>query len=76
MVDALFKFLKLLEDTAGIIKIVERIKADGPERRSNGPSYQSGTSGNVSRSTEHKKFSSKHQHKGQTEGGVFKKEEH
>jgi len=37
VVDALFKFPKLPEDVAGIIKIVERIEADGPERRSSGP---------------------------------------
>jgi hypothetical protein len=33
VVDALFKFPKLPEDVAGIIKIAEQIEADGPERR-------------------------------------------
>jgi hypothetical protein len=49
VVDALFKFPKLPEDVAGIIKIAERIEADGPERKSSGPSQQSGSSRNMSR---------------------------
>ena len=48
VVDALFKFSKLPEDMAGIIKIVERIEADGPERKSSGPSQQRGLSKNGS----------------------------
>jgi hypothetical protein len=44
MVDALFKFPKLPEDVAGIIKIAERIEADGLERKSSGPAQQSGSS--------------------------------
>jgi hypothetical protein len=76
VVDALFKFPKLPEDVASIIKIVERIEADGPEKRSSGPSHQSGAGKNVSRSKEHKKFGSKYKHKGQAEGGVSNKGEH
>ena len=47
VVDA-FKFPKLSEDVAGIIKIAERIEVDGPKRKSNGPSQQSGFSKNGS----------------------------
>ena len=49
VVDALFKFPKLPEDVAGIIKIAERIEADGPERKSTGPAQQSGSSRHMSR---------------------------
>ena len=73
VVDALFKSSKLPEDVADIIKIVERIEADGPERRSSGPSHQSGASRNVSRGKDPKKFGSKYKHKGQAEGGVSNK---
>jgi hypothetical protein len=38
VVDALFKFPKLLEDVAGIIKIAERIEADGSKIKSSAPS--------------------------------------
>ena len=48
VVDALFKFPKLPEDVAGIIKIAERIEANGLERKSSGPSQQSGFSKNGS----------------------------
>ena len=48
VVDALLKFSKLPEDVARIIKIAERIEVDGPERKSSGPSQQSGLSKNGS----------------------------
>jgi hypothetical protein len=32
VVDALFKFPKLLEDVTGIIKIAKGIEADGPKK--------------------------------------------
>ena len=44
VVDALFKFLKLSEDVAGIIKIAERIEADALERKLNSPAQQDGSS--------------------------------
>ena len=73
VVDALFKFPKLPEDVAGIIKIVERIEADGPERKSSGPSQQSGFSKNGSRGKERKKFGSSNRHKGQVDGTTYNK---
>ena len=48
VVDALFKFPKLSKDVVGIIKIAKRIEADGLERKSSGPSQQSGLSKNGS----------------------------
>jgi hypothetical protein len=41
VVDATFKFSKLLEDVAGIIKFVKQIEADGFERRFSAPCQQS-----------------------------------
>ena len=73
VVDALFKFPKLPEDVAGIIKIAERIEADGPERKSSGPSQQSGFSKNGSRGKECKKFGSSNRHKGQVDGTTYNK---
>jgi hypothetical protein len=68
VVDALFKFPKLPEDVAGIIKIAERIEADGPERKSSGPAQQSGSSQNMSRGKERKKFGPSNRFKGQPNG--------
>jgi hypothetical protein len=76
VVDALFKFPKLPEDMADNIKIVERIEADGPERKSSGPSHQSGFSRNASRGKERKKFGFGNKHKGQAEGVVSNKGDH
>lgn len=76
VVDALFKFPKLPEDVAGIIKIAERIEADGPERKSSGPSQQSGSNRNASRGKERKKFGFGNKHKGQADGGASNKGEH
>ena len=73
VVDALFKFPKLPEDVARIIKIAERIEADGPERRSSGPSQQSGFSKNGSLGKERKKFESSNRHKGQVHGTTYNK---
>ena len=73
VVDALFKFPKLLEDVAGIIKIVERIETNGPERKSSGPSQQSGFSKNGSQGKERKKFGSSNRHKGQVDGTIYNK---
>ena len=72
-VDALFKFSKLPEDVAGIIKIAKRIKADGHERKSSGPSQQSGLSKNGFRGKERKKLGSSNQHKGQVDGTTYNK---
>ena len=44
VVDALFKFPKLLEDMAGITKIAKNIEVDGFERKLDGPSRQNGLS--------------------------------
>ena len=55
VVDALFKFPKLPDDVAGIIKIAERIEADGPERKPGGLSQQSGLSRKSSSSTQNRK---------------------
>ena len=44
VMDALFKFPKLLEDVEGIINSTESIETDCPERKSCGPSQQSGLS--------------------------------
>ena len=71
MVDALLKFPKLPEDVAGIIKIAERIEADGPERKSSGPSQQSSFSKNGSRGKERKNFGSSNWHKGQVDGTTY-----
>jgi hypothetical protein len=60
VVDALFKFPKLPEDMAWIIKIAERIEADGPERKSSGPAQQSSSSRNMSQGKERKKFNFGH----------------
>ena len=49
VVHALFKFPKLLEDVAGIIKIAKTIEADGPLE-------QSDVSQNMFRSKKHKKY--------------------
>jgi hypothetical protein len=68
VVDALFKFPKLPEDVAGIIKIAERTEADGPERQSSGPAQQSGSSRNMSRGKKCKKFGPSNQFKGQPDG--------
>ena len=76
VVNALFKFPSLPEDVAGIIKIAERIEADGPERKTSGPSQQSGLSRNASRGKERKKHGSGMRHKGQAEGGPSNKGEH
>ena len=38
VVDALFKFPKLPKVVVGIIKIAEKIEADGSERKTSGPS--------------------------------------
>jgi hypothetical protein len=65
VVDVLFKFPKLPEDVAGIIKIAERIEADGPERKSSGPAQQNGSNQNMSRGKERKKFGPSNQFKGQ-----------
>ena len=73
MVDALFKFPKLLEDMARIIKIAERIEADGPGRKSSGPFQQSSFSKNGSRGKECKKFGSSNRHKGQVDGTTYNK---
>ena len=73
VVDALFKFPKLPEDVAGIIKIAERIEADGPERKSSGPSQQSGFSKNGSQGKERKKFGSSNRHKGQVDDTTYNK---
>jgi hypothetical protein len=48
VVDVLFKFPKFPEVVAGIIKIAERIEADGPKRKSSSPAQQSGSSQNMS----------------------------
>lgn len=56
VVDALFKFEKLLGDMAGIIKIAKRIEGNGPERKLGGHSQQSGLSQNMSRRKERRKF--------------------
>ena len=48
VVDALFKFPKISKGVAGIIKIVERIVADGPKRKLSGPSQHSGFNKNGS----------------------------
>ena len=58
---------------AGIIKIAERIEADGPERKSSGPSQQSGFSKNGSQGKERKKFGSSNRHKGQVDGTTYNK---
>ena len=71
VVDALFKFPKLSEDVARIIKIVERIEADGPKRKSSGPSQQSSFSKNGSRCKESKNFGSSNQHKGQVDSTTY-----
>src|ERR1700738_1744885 len=68
VVDALFKFPKLPEDVAGIIKIAERIEADAPERKSSGPAQQGGFSRNMSRGKERKKFGPSNHFKGQADG--------
>lgn len=47
VVDALLKFLKFLEDVAGIIKIAKSIEADGTEKKSSSLSQQSGLSRNM-----------------------------
>ena len=73
VVDALFKFPKLPEDVVGIIKIAEKIEADGPERKSSGPSQQSGFSKNGSRGKECKKFGSSNWHKGQVNCTTYNK---
>jgi hypothetical protein len=65
VVDALFKFPKLSKDVASIIKIAEKIEADGPERKSSGLAQQSGSSRNMSRGKERKKFGPSNQFKGQ-----------
>ena len=68
VVDALFKFPKLPEEVAGIIKIAERIEADGPERKPSGPAQQIGSSRNMSRGKERKKFGPPNPFKGQPDG--------
>ena len=73
MVDALFKFPKLPKDVAGIIKIVERIEANGPERKSSGPSQQSKFSKNGSRGKERQKFGSSNRHKGLVDSTTYNK---
>ena len=73
VVDALFKFPKLLEDVIGIIKIAEIIEVDGPKRKSSGPSQQNGFSKNGSRGKEHKQFGSSNRHKGQVDGTTYNK---
>jgi hypothetical protein len=57
VVDALFKFPKLPEEVARIIKIAERIEANGLDRKS------SGSSRNMSRGKECKKFGPSNQFK-------------
>ena len=52
VVNVLYKFPKLLEDMAEIIKIVERIEVDGPGKKSNNPSQQNSSSRNMSRDKE------------------------
>ena len=47
VVDTLFKFPKLPEDVAEIIKIAERIEADALEKKSSGPAQQSSSSRNM-----------------------------
>jgi hypothetical protein len=44
VMDALFKFPKLLEDVVGIISTTKSIETDGLERKSGGPLQQSGLS--------------------------------
>ena len=73
MVNAFFKFPKLSKDVAWIIKIAERIEADGPERKLSGPSQQSSFSTNGFRSKGHKKFESSNQHKGQVDNTTYNK---
>ena len=73
VVDALYKFPKLPEDMVGSIKILGRIEADGLEKKSSGPSLQSGLSKNGSRGKEHKKFGSSNRHKGQVNGTTYNK---
>ena len=46
MVGTLFKFPKVVKDVARIIKIAEKIEADGPKKRR--PSQQSGLSRSMS----------------------------
>ena len=55
---------KLPKDMVGIIKIAERIEANGPKRKSSSPTPQSGLSRNMSRSKECKKFRQSNQFKG------------
>ena len=73
VVDTLFKFPKLPEDVARIIKIIERIEADGPKRKSSGPSQQSSFNKNGSQSKERKKFGSSNWHKGQVDYTTYNK---
>ena len=64
VLDVLFKFPKLPEDVAEIIKIAERIEADGSEKKlMSDPSQQNGVSPNMSRGKERKRFGSSNQHK-------------
>ena len=64
VVDALFKFPKVPKNAAGIIKIAEKIEADDPERKSSGPSQQSGLKKNRSQGKERKKFGLSNRYKG------------
>ena len=73
VVDTLFKFSKLPEDVAGIIKIAERIEVDGPKMKSSDSSQQSGLSKNGSRGKERKKFGSSNRHKRQVDGTTYNK---
>ena len=59
VVDALFKFLKLLEDVAGIIKVVEKTEEDVSKRRPSAPSKQSGLNKNAPLGKGIKKFASR-----------------
>jgi hypothetical protein len=76
MIDALFKFPKLPEDVARIIKISEQSEADGPEKKSSVPSQQSSLDKNAFRGKRRKKLGSRPRPKDQSGGGSSIKEDH
>ena len=61
--DTLFKFPKLLEDVAGIIKIAEKIEVDVYEKKLSGTALQGGLSRNMSQGKERNNFGPSNQFK-------------
>ena len=72
-VDQFSKFSKRPKDMVGIISIAERIKANGPNRKSNSLAQQSGLCQNLSKNKIAKKLRTSNQHKGQADKIIPKK---